>query len=232
MVLRSNALADLGPLERSTLSEKVAQVITDGLLQGRFRPGDRLVENDLAELLGVSRSPIREALTELSNSGLVTRLPGRGAAIRKWSVKDLQDLHAVRAVLEGQAALLVFDARDRLDLSVLEEVVEPMAAVARAGDFGRMIELDLAFHHRLWALADNRLLEQVLQGLSLQFRLFLTLNWRFHGGLDRVQENHRRIIRCLKGPSRETLSEAMSAHVVVEHMIRGLETHVADAEDR
>ena len=70
------------PIERSVLSEKVVAAITDGLMDGRFEPGDRLVENELAKLLGVSRSPIREALSEMNKAGIVEKAPGRGAIIR------------------------------------------------------------------------------------------------------------------------------------------------------
>jgi hypothetical protein len=69
-------------LERSVLSDQVSQAITDGLLDGRFRPGDSLVENELSEMLGISRSPVREALVELQKAGLITKQPGKRAVIR------------------------------------------------------------------------------------------------------------------------------------------------------
>lgn len=227
---RSKGFADLRPIERSVLSEKVAKVITDGLLQGRFQPGDRLVENELAEMLGVSRSPIREALTELSNSGLVARQPGKGAAIRKWTVKDLEDLFAIRKLLEGEVALLVFDHRGEADFGLLEEIVGDMEAAAGARDYSRMIELDIGFHRALWRRAGNRLLEQVLEGLSLQFRLFLTLNWKFHGGLDKVADNHRRLLTALREGPRGNVHRAMDEHVVVENMVDAMRAHAAERE--
>lgn len=224
---RKRTLAGVQPIERLVLSEQVAKVITEGLLEGRFQPGERLVENELAELLGVSRSPIREALTELSNSGLVDRQPGRGAAIRQWSAKDLEDLFSIRKLLEGEVARLVFKALPGLDISALDALVDEMDQAAADQDYSRMIELDVNFHRTLWKLAGNRLLEQVLQDLSLQFRLFLTMNWKFHGGIEMVATNHRRILKALReGPS-ERVRQAMADHVVVENMVRALRAHSA-----
>lgn len=227
---RIRALTGVQRIERLVLSEQVAKIITDGLLEGRFQPGERLVENELAELLGVSRSPIREALTELANSGLVDRRPGRGASIRQWTVKDLEDLFSIRTLLEGEVLRLVFQALPALDISPLDDFVPEMEKAAADQDYSRMIELDVNFHRTLWALAGNKLLEQVLQGLSLQFRLFLTLNWKFHGGIDKVADNHRRIIAALRKGPEDRVRRAMADHVVVENMIKALRVHAAQQQ--
>jgi len=181
-------------------------------------------------LLGVSRSPIREALTELANSGLVDRQPGRGAAIRQWTVKDLEDLFSIRTLLEGEVVRLVFQALPNLDISPLDDFVPEMEKAAADQDYSRMIELDVNFHRTLWELAGNKLLEQVLQGLSLQFRLFLTLNWKFHGGIEKVAGNHRRIIAALREGPEDQVRRAMADHVVVENMVKALRAHAAQQD--
>lgn len=225
---RVGGLSGVQPIERSVLSDKVSKVISDGLLEGRFQPGDRLVENELAELLGVSRSPIREALTELANSGLIERQPGRGAAIREWSVKDLEDLFSVRILLEGEAVRLIYEMDPAPDLAVLDDIIGRMKRAASAIDYGRMIDLDLEFHRALWHLAGNRLLEQVLRGLSQQFRLFLTLNWRFHGGIENVAGNHERIVLALREGPDARVKDAIADHVVVESMTKALRAQAAE----
>lgn len=221
-------LTGVQPIERSVLSDKVSKVISDGLLEGRFQPGDRLVENELAELLGVSRSPIREALTELANSGLIERQPGRGAAIREWSVKDLEDLFSVRILLEGEAVRLIYAKKPKPDLTALDNIIKEMKRAAEVSDYGWMIDLDLEFHQMLWSLAGNTLLEQVLRGLSQQFRLFLTLNWKFHGGIENVAGNHERIVEALRKGPEARVNKAIADHVVVESMTKALRAHAAE----
>jgi DNA-binding GntR family transcriptional regulator len=206
-------------LERSMLSDQVSRVITDGLLSGRFRPGDSLVENELSEALGVSRSPIREALVELQKAGLITKEPGRRAVIRRWSARDLEELFAVRALLEGYAARLVATRGKALDLDSLRDVVAAMRDAAAVEDFAQLVQLDLEFHEQLWSLADNDLLRMVLEGLKQQFRLFLTMNWKFHGGANQVHVNHQIVIDALQSGDPKKAEEVMQAHVVVERMV-------------
>ena len=216
-------------LERSVLSQQVSSVVMKGLLEGRLEPGDRLVENDLANLLGVSRSPIREALAELSQSGVVVRETGRGSRIRQWTKQDLEDLFGVRSVLEGYAARLVAGRVDPKSRKALEKIISRMRNAGNRGDFAGMIDLDLEFHTLLWQLSGNPLLQMTLEGLSQQFRLFLTMNWKFHGGLTEVADNHVRVLDALLQGVPAVAEEAMHHHVVVEEMVSGLAGHHAAA---
>jgi DNA-binding GntR family transcriptional regulator len=215
-------LKKVAPLKRSVLSVQVSEVIIKGLLEGRLRPGDRLVENDLVDLLGVSRSPVREALTELAQSGVIIREPGRGGRIREWTSKDLEDLYGVRGELEGYAIRRAATRFSPADNAKAEKIIGSMHKAAARDDYLGMIELDMQFHELLWQAADNALLQQVLESLSQQFRLFLTLNWKFHGGLSDVADNHRKLLDALASGDPEIAEKAMVGHVVVEKMISGL----------
>ncbi len=206
-------------LERSVLSDQVSQAITDGLIDGRFQPGDSLVENELSEMLGISRSPIREALVELQKAGLITKRPGRRAVIRSWSTRDLEELFAIRALLEGYAARLATSRGEELDVERLREIVVEMRQAADDDNFSGLVRLDLAFHEEIWLLSGNALLQTVLNGLKQQFRLFLTMNWKFHGGADRVHANHQVVIDALESGNPDTAEEVMKEHIVVERMV-------------
>jgi DNA-binding GntR family transcriptional regulator len=197
----------------------VSQAITDGLLDGRFRPGDYLIEKDLSEMLGISRSPIREALVELQKAGVIIKRPGRRAVIRSWSARDLEELFAVRALLEGYAARLVASRGDDLELESLREIVVEMRKAAKNESLSSLVRLDLAFHDELWRLSGNTLLQSVLNGLKQQFRLFLTMNRKFHGGANRVHAYHQVVIDALESRNPDTAEEVMKKHVVVESMV-------------
>ncbi len=216
-----SGLLDTGvmPIKRTSLSTKVSEAIVEGLLDGRLSPGDRLVESDLADLLGISRSPVREALTELALSGVVAREPGRGCRIREWTKKDLADLFGVRSQLEGYAARLAATQVTPDFKKTAEKIIARMAKAARKNDYLAMINLDMAFHEAIWELSGNLLLRRVLDDLSPQFRLFLTLNWKFHGGLDEVADNHQRLLDSLMSGDEQKAESAIFDHVVVEKMV-------------
>jgi DNA-binding GntR family transcriptional regulator len=190
-----------------------------GLLEGHLLPGDRLVENDLAQLLGVSRSPVREALAELTQSGMLVRELGRGSRVRQWTKQDLEDLFGVRSVLEGFAARLVHGRIDDKSRKAFEKIITRMRTAGARNDFAAMIELDLEFHQLLWRLAGNSLLLQVLEGLSQQFRLFLTMNWKFHGGLANVADKHVVLLDAVLNDTSAAAERAMHHHVVVDEMV-------------
>jgi DNA-binding GntR family transcriptional regulator len=218
--LRANNVA---PVDSSVLSAQVMKAITEGLLDGRLRPGDRLVEADLADLLGVSRSPIREALTELTKSGLIVREPRKGCRIRDWTRKDLENLYGVRLLLEGYAARLAAPNIDSKSSLEFKKIIASMRQAANRNDYLAMIDLDLFFHETMWRLSGNSLLEEVLHDLSQQFRLFLTMNWKFHGGLGDVADNHLDLLNALMSGDHEKLDGAMRRHVVVEKMIAAMQ---------
>jgi DNA-binding GntR family transcriptional regulator len=213
------SLRKLPRLERSVLSDQVSRVITDGLLTGHFKSGDRLVESELAEMLGVSRSPIREAMAELQKCGLVSKEPGRGAVIRKWSVGDLEELIAVRSLLEGYAVTLVIERGAAGGLDPLDDIVTLMGEAVRNEDYAALVQRDVEFHEVLWEFSGNALLRSVLEGIKQQFRLFLTLNWKFHGGIEHVVGNHLRLMDAIKSGDVERAKEVMASHVTVQAMV-------------
>ncbi len=221
-VMRRFAISNSPRIERSVLSTQVSTTIVEGLLDGRLRPGDRLVETQLADVLGVSRSPIREALTELAQSGVIIREPGRGGRIREWTRKDLEDLYGVRGVLESFAISLIVPRMTKKTAGMFKELIEAMRTAGIEQDYMTMIELDLAFHRTIWRITENALLEQVLEGLSQQFKLFLTLNWKFHGGLEDVADKHRVLLAAMTSGSVEQAEAAMRKHVVVVRMTDAL----------
>lgn len=207
------------PIKRQMLSAQVSEMIVQGLLDGRLKPGQRLVELDIADALGVSRSPIREALSELTQLGVVTREPGRGCRIREWTRQDLEDMFGLRGVLEGYAAELAAQNITPTAQRSFQKIIARMRTAAARDDYIGMIDLDLEFHELLWSLSGNSLLQSVLEGLSHQFRLFLTMNWRFHGGLKDVPGNHERLLEGITSKNPAQVRAAIDEHVVVMKMM-------------
>lgn len=217
-----NALSSLEPIQRFPLSEKVAQAITDGLLDDSLKPGDPLVENDLARLLGVSRSPIREALHELTRAGIVDKPPGRGAHIRRWTRRDLEELFSMRALLEGRAARLACERANERDIADLGAIVARMEAASPQSHPTALVDLDLGFHRRMWAAADDTLLNKTLEDLAARLRLFLTLERRA-GRSTKLAERHRPIVEAIEARDARHAEVVLHDHVNVPKVADDLE---------
>lgn len=209
-------------IERSVLSEKVARAITDGLLDGSLKPGDALVENDLARLLGISRSPIREALHELTRAGIVDKPPGRGARVRRWTRRDLEELFSIRALLEGYAARLACEHASDADVAALLAIVEAMDTQSPTAPANTLVDLDLSFHRRLWASTGNALLNKTLEDLAGLVRLFLTLERR-SGRSAKLGERHRPIVEAIAARDAQRAELVLHDHVTVPKVADDLE---------
>lgn len=144
-----------------TLEEYVASKLREAILKGYLKPGEKLDQNEIAELLGVSRSPVRDALRKLAAEGLVQIHPYRGAIVAELSPEELEEIYLLRRVLEGLAARLAVPQIDEERLAALEEILR---AMDETEDTDTWIDLNYRFHHmiyeaakrpRLLALIDN-----------------------------------------------------------------------------
>jgi len=135
--------------------------------EGELRPNERLVETAIAELAGVSRTPVREALHKLQVDGLVT-VTGRGFVVGAISNDELLELCAVRETLEGMSAGLAARSRTEMDLIALRHVAEEFRNAAARGDVPDLVRFNNAFHEVVWQAARNRYLARQLRSLRGQ----------------------------------------------------------------
>src|SRR5689334_22489258 len=138
----------LVPMSQRT-SEGVARILRAEIFSGQLRPGEPLPERLLAEQLGVSRTPVREALLTLQSEGLVELTPNRGATVRTITSHDITQIYDLRRVLESYAAREAARARSREDLDALEEAHAKLERISRSGTAADQAQADLAFHTTL-----------------------------------------------------------------------------------
>ena len=163
--------------DRSTLLEKVANQIREAIKSGKLKPGERIIENDLASDMGISRFPIREAIRYLEKEGLVTTTPFKGAHVTELTLKDLEEIYSLRTVTEELAIRTLVKNLSREKVAKLESVVSAMKQTAQDGKtIEEVIDVDLSFHRTICELSDNRRLLDAWLNLSNQFRAFIGLD--------------------------------------------------------
>lgn len=164
-------IATLGTVERRVLRHEVLDGLRTGILGGEILPGTRLLEVPLATQLGVSRGPIREALRQLEQEGLVEFFPHRGAVVVGVADDEIETIYGIRALLEasafGRASRIVTDD----DLAGLSETVERMIAASEEGDVDTVTELDLRFHGRVVELSGFQYLRSLWASIDGLVRL-------------------------------------------------------------
>lgn len=150
------------------LREVVFKTLRRAILKGELKPGERLMEIALAERLGVSRTPIREAMRKLELEGLVVMVPRKGAQVANITEKDLNDVLEVRIALENMAIEKACDRMKEEDIKMLWEAAEAFERTTIEGDLVKMAEADVDFHEIIYRASDNRRLNQVMNNLREQ----------------------------------------------------------------
>lgn len=148
------------------LRQQVVSSLRDAVAEGRFLPGDRLVERELCELLGVSRTCLREALRELENDGIVTSLPNRGVVVSTIGARDAREIYEMRAVLEGLLAERFARLASSAQMAELEHSVEALAQAYETG--AGLLQAKRLFYEALMAGADHDLAASMLRSIQLR----------------------------------------------------------------
>lgn len=196
------------------IAEQVADELRSAIHSGELAPGERLVERKLAERLGVSHIPVREALTRLAQERLVVHEPRRGARVAALTARDLEEISSLRIVLEQFMAVRVQERWDEEAAARLGSVVEAMAAVPE-GDIAELLRQDRLFHETLSELADHRFLDEVTSHLRGRVAGFLHAA---NSALDPAEQeehvrSHQRIVDAIAGADPETARAVIAEHV-------------------
>ncbi|MGZ5270089.1 MAG: GntR family transcriptional regulator [Ramlibacter sp.] len=197
----------------SSLHTEVADRLRERIFDGALPPGSFLDEVALADELGISRTPLREALKVLTAEGLVRHEPRRGCFVAEVTEQDLDEIFPVIALLEGrcahEAALQATDA----DVEVLEELHARLARHARARRINDYYETNYAIHEAIIALAGNRWLAQVIADLRKILRLARQQQLHAPGRLAQSLSEHMAVFAALKARDAQGAEAAMRTHI-------------------
>lgn len=194
-------------------ADRVTRRLRDEILDGVRGPGDRLVERDLADDLGVSRVPVREALKTLVTEGLVTLRPRSWAVVREFTDSDIADLSEVRAAFEPLAFRLAAERRTREGLDRLERALDQQLDAARANDAVRARRAAGDFHEIVTELASNDLLVEIERPLRSRMRWLLA----HHDDLAAVAEQHRGLYAAIAGRDVVEVERLVTEHLATSH---------------
>ena len=165
-------------LQVPTLTDETVRILRERLLAGDFAPGERLVEEQLAERFGVSRPPIREALRILSRDGLVVGRPRRGYSVVALTADEIRDLYDFRFVLERSAVELALPVATADRIQALGDAVERMRGELAQTNPDEMLKSNSAFHAALVDLPGNRWLTEAYRTVSQQIEICMAMNLR------------------------------------------------------
>jgi DNA-binding GntR family transcriptional regulator len=206
------ALAHLGE-PRETLAARSLEELRTAIVDGRLAPGERFSVAQLAELLGVSRTPVREALLQLERQGVVRFERNRGVRVLETSAHDVQEVFALRLLLEVPATRRACARLREDELGALQHELDEMARCADAGDEAPFMAHDVRFHETLLGAAGNRRLVASVRSLRDHVRYRVGSTVGRTRDLAAILSEHQQIMRALRARDPEAAARAMRDHL-------------------
>jgi len=179
------------------LREIVFETMREAIIKGQLKPAERLMEVQLAEEMGVSRTPVREAIRKLELEGFVVMVPRKGAYVAGISTRDITEVFEIRAALESVASGLAAERITEEELEELERLLVKVAECAKKGDVDKVIKYDTDFHDCLYKASRNNRLVQIISNLREQIQRFRKTSLASPGRLKDTLKEHQRIVEAI-----------------------------------
>ncbi len=213
-----------------TIRGQVYQILRGDICSGKYAPGFWLQEKELAEKLGVSRSPVREALRQLVSDGLVIEVPNKGVFVKEFTLRDIDEIFDMRVLLETYGI-----QHSRKNLTSVRrqkffELLETLEKSCAAGDMESYVQADEKLHIRIVELGGNSLVESTYDRVRSMNQQFRVLSLSSHQRFEDSMEEHRRLIHALAVGDVGTAEETVRIHLelarrtIKEQLIQGRET--------
>lgn len=204
----------LGHIELApSRADLVALAIEKAVLSGEFVPGERLVERDLAEALGVSKTPVREAFKMLARKGVLIAHPYRGVEVREIAPEDAVNIYQARILLEPEAVRLATPVHDSRSLAVCQAALLDAAAATGSENLADLSLANRRFHAGLYAPCPNPLLRMMLDDLQDQVGMISVASWRRRATWEGEAEEHGAILDAVRTGQCDTAARLLHRHI-------------------
>jgi len=194
-------------------SVAAAELIRNAIIEGRLEPGRRLKEEELARELGISRTPVREALLMLQAEDLVVATPNRGATVRVHDAKDLHDQYELRALLEGFATRCAAERITKEEVEVLRESCVRFDALSPDADLRGVVRENLFFHNTILAVADSERLAALVRKVIELPLVYNSYRWYSADQMGISAHYHRQIVKALADGDADRAELIMKEHL-------------------
>ncbi len=195
------------------LRELVLDAIREAIINGSLKPRERLMEIQLAEELGVSRTPIREALRKLELEGFIVMIPRKGAYVADISFKDIADVYEIRAALEGLAAALAAERITDEELEEMERFLVGKAEAIANNDMDKLVDVDTRFHELIYQASRNDRLSNIINNLREQIQRCRVTSLSVPGRMQQSLQEHRTIVEAIQSRDTQLARQVAQDHI-------------------
>lgn len=205
--------SDINFNDYKPLRDVIFATLREAIVAGELKPGERLLEVKLADKMGVSRTPVREAIRKLELEGLVVMLPRKGAHVANLSAKDIANVLEIRAALDALATVLAANRITDSELKELERIHEQFISCVEKNNIQGAIKKDVEFHDAIYRAARNEKLVQVSGNLWEQVQRFRVVYLRDYDSVKAVIKEHSDILKAISAKDADAARICASRHI-------------------
>lgn len=196
-----------------SLRGKVFYQLENDILNGKYKPGDSLIETKLSDELGVSRTPVREAIRQLELEGLVQTIPNKGAIVTGLSEKDIEDIYTIRMMIEGLAARWAAEKITEEELKELQETIELEEFYTNKNDTYNILRLDSKFHEIIFRASKSKPLMNTLTMFHHYLQRARNSSLGMTGRANEALQEHKAILRAIMENNPEKAESLTTEHI-------------------
>ena len=200
-------------IKHSNLSQRIYEALKDQIINEELGPGERLLDDKLASSFGVSRTPVREALTRLASEDLVEITPRSGIYVKKLTKKDVEEIYKIRKVLEGLAAREATSIIDGKKLEQLNLLLQKAERSLNSDDYQPCIDFDVALHNSILKNCQNNRLYSIITNLNTLIHVFRVRVARNKEKAKQALSEHRAILKAIKARNPEQAEKIIMEHI-------------------
>jgi len=208
-----NTLEGIRVAKKKSLREEVYESLRRSILHGKLKAGQRLIEEQLAHQIGISRTPVREAFHKLERDDLVSRLPKKGFAVREFTKADVEEIFGIRSALESYAAYLATLHIAPEKISTLEKNIDETEKAMEGGDYDKVVQLHTEFHNVLYKSCKSWKLLDMINNYSDYFYRYRAALVHTESGFSSSTEDHRRMLEAMRKRNPRLVERIVRKHL-------------------
>lgn len=208
----------------TSISKQVVRALRQQIFSGQLKPGEKVPESKIAEEMGISRGPVREALMVLEQEGLVETNPRRGSRVARITLTDIREMYTLRALLEGFAVTLFMDAVTDERIALLEKALGDLAQAVENKDVIDISRKNLAFHEIILVNSNHGRLLSAWKSLRAQSRMLSSMTTEYYLGLEDLYKHHVELADAIRSGDKKKARKAFEKHILdsMEQLIASL----------
>lgn len=184
--------------KHKVLADGIAEDIKNAIIKGEMKPGERIIESQIAKEMDVSRSPLREAIQKLMKKNLLTIIPYKGIYVNILGKKEIEDIYNLRVILEAYAIEKIIEKKDKKILQILSKKVKNLKDAVKKGQIECLAQKDMEFHHTICLFANNKKLIEIWEGFAEQIEILINLEEKYNKRLEITLREHEELLSLIE----------------------------------